>query len=134
MLLKVEPLKPSAGAFKQLCWIGLLVIYRGLLTILDSAQRKYLKGLAHSLQPIVLVGKGGISDGLREEIVAALESHELIKVKFNEFKAEKTELANKVSQTVGAELVQIIGNIAVLYKPSVKTENRKIKLPQKKVS
>ncbi len=99
--------------------------------MLDSAQRKFLKGLAHNLQPMVLVGKGGISDGVREEISTVLESHELVKIKFNDFKAEREALSSQVVDSLEAELVQIIGNVAVIYRASSNTENRKIKLPKK---
>ena len=77
--------------------------------MLNSSQKKYLKGLAHSLQPMVLVGKGGVSEGVLNEIGVALEAHELIKVKLNEFKNEKASLADEMASKLEAELVQVIG-------------------------
>jgi len=97
---------------------------------LTPLQRKYLKGLAHALQPTVIFGKLGLSDGLISETNLALKSHELIKVKFNQSKEDKGTIAPELAESVEAELVAVLGNMAILYKPSEKEEDRKIKLPK----
>ena len=56
---------------------------------LNSKQRKFLESEAHVLNPVVIVGSQGLSDGVVKKIADSLEVHELIKVKFNEFKEEK---------------------------------------------
>ncbi len=76
-----------------------------------------------------MVGGGGISDGVIEAVKEALESHELIKVKFVDHKEERRPLADEMATASRAELVRIIGNIAVLYKPAYDPENRRISLP-----
>ncbi|HOE65759.1 MAG TPA: ribosome assembly RNA-binding protein YhbY [Candidatus Hydrogenedentes bacterium] len=96
---------------------------------LTGAQRKYLRGLAHSLQPMVLVGKQGVSDSLIEAASQALGAHELIKVKFNDFKDEREELAQRIEEGTGAHIVGIIGNIVILYRQNEDEADRRITLP-----
>ena len=95
---------------------------------LSSRQRKALERLANPLEPNVIVGQNGITEGLEAKVAMELDAHELIKIKFNEFKDETRELAEAVSKNSGASLVRIIGNVAVLYKPQPDTEKRKIKI------
>lgn len=63
---------------------------------LNSKQRKFLESEAHFLNPVVIVGSQGLSDGVVKKIADSLEVHELIKVKFNEFKDEKRSLTEKI--------------------------------------
>ena len=95
---------------------------------LSSKQRKILEKYAQPLQSVVIVGQNGVTEAVEKMTDAALAAHELIKIKFNEFKDEKRELAEAVSKNSGASLVRIIGNVAVLYKPQPDTEKRKIKI------
>ena len=95
---------------------------------LTSKQRKYLEKEAHDLQPIVIVGGAGVTDGIFGMVTASLKAHELIKVKYNEYKDEKVELTNDICAHCDATLVRIIGNIAILYKEAEKPEDRKFKL------
>jgi Predicted RNA-binding protein containing KH domain, possibly ribosomal protein len=59
----------------------------------------------------------------------ALNDHELIKVKFGEFKEAKKEISAEIAQSTKSELVGIIGNIAMFYRPHPQPEKRKIKIP-----
>lgn len=93
---------------------------------ITSKQRKILEKLAHDLQPVVIVGGAGVTDGVLEMAKNSLAAHELIKIKFNEYKDEKVELTNELCNYCDANLVRIIGNIAILYRPSDNEENRKI--------
>ncbi|MCQ2598378.1 MAG: ribosome assembly RNA-binding protein YhbY [Treponema sp.] len=95
---------------------------------LTSKQRKYLEKLAHDLNPVVIVGGAGMTEGVEQMIATTLASHELIKVKFNEYKDDKHELTNEVCEKTGATLVRIIGNVAILYKE--KDEDPVIKIPE----
>ena len=63
---------------------------------LKGFQKKYLRGLAHNLKPVVLIGQKGLTDDLIKSADRALDRHELIKVKFNEFKEreQKTEITD----------------------------------------
>ena len=78
---------------------------------------------------MIHIGKKGVEDSNIATIEKALNDHELIKVKFLEFKEERIQLAEEISEKTDAELIEVIGNIAVLYRPSPETEKRTIKLP-----
>ena len=96
---------------------------------LTSADRKYLRSLAHELKPLVQVGKGGINDGLIASLNEVLDQHELVKVRFLEFKEEKKTLAVEIAKRAGCEQVGMIGHIAIYYREQEDEEKRKIKLP-----
>ena len=88
-----------------------------------------MRSLAHHLKPLVIVGKNGISSQLLASTEVALNDHELIKVKFGEFKEAKKEISAEIAQSTKSELVGIIGNIAMFYRPHPQPEKRKIKIP-----
>jgi len=91
---------------------------------LNSKQRKILEKAAHDLQPVVIVGGAGMTDGVIQMTDNSLKSHELLKVKFNEYKDEKQELTEELCQKCDATLVRIIGNVAILYREAEKKEDR----------
>ena len=93
---------------------------------LTSSQRKRLRGLAHELKPLVHLGKAGLTDAALAQIDKELADHELIKVKFVEFKEAKKEIAAEIAQATKSELVGLIGNIAILYRQHPDPEKRKI--------
>ena len=97
---------------------------------LSSSHKKYLRGLAHELDPLVLVGKGGVSDGLLDNLDQALDSHELVKVKFNDWKDEKKELSAQLADRLDACQVGSIGNVAIFYRPARDEKKRHIQLPK----
>jgi len=89
--------------------------------MLTSKQKSYLKGLAHSLQPIIQVGKLGINEKLVQTVVDALEAHELIKVSVLQNCPEEPKvMGEKIAEQAGAEVVQVIGRTLVFYKESRK--------------
>ena len=92
--------------------------------ILNSKQRKILEKAAHDMQPVVIVGGAGVTDGVMKMIDDSLATHELLKVKFNEYKDEKVELTNDICVQCNAILVRIIGNIAILYREAEKEDDR----------
>lgn len=94
---------------------------------LNSKQRKLLEGAAHSLSPLVIVGQEGVTDGVTAMLSSQLNSHELVKLKFNEYKEEKRELAEALAQSTGATLVRIIGNIAIFYRENPEEEKQMFK-------
>ncbi|EIC84659.1 MULTISPECIES: ribosome assembly RNA-binding protein YhbY [Yersiniaceae] len=96
---------------------------------LNNKQKQYLKGLAHPLKPVVMLGNNGLTEGVLAEIEQALQHHELIKVKIAaEERETKTLIADAIVRETKAVNVQVIGNMLVLYRPS--TEDRKIILPR----
>ena len=92
---------------------------------LTSKQRKFFEKEAHSLSPVVIVGGAGVSEGVIKMVDETLGIHELIKVRFNEFKEDKRELSEKIAEETGAVLVRLIGNIAIFYRPVEEEENRR---------
>ena len=98
------------------------------MNLLSSAQRKKLRALAHHLDPVVYVGKHGVTEALLAAVTEALDAHELIKVKFNDFKSEKKALSAQIAETSGAEIAGLIGNVMILYREHPDPEKRKIDL------
>ncbi|GAB4213423.1 MAG: YhbY family RNA-binding protein [Roseiflexaceae bacterium] len=99
------------------------------MTALTKTQREYLRKLAHDLKPVVQVGKNGLSDNLISSVDQALDAHELIKVKYQDFKDEKRELTDELVGATNAALIAIIGNIAILYREQPDPELRRVVLP-----
>jgi len=96
---------------------------------LSTKQKQYLKGLAHNLKPVVLMGANGLTEAVIAEIELALNHHELIKVKVAaEERETKVLIVDAIIRETKAEKVQVIGKTLVLYRPS---EERKIELPRK---
>ncbi|SEP91261.1 ribosome assembly RNA-binding protein YhbY [Piscibacillus halophilus] len=96
--------------------------------MLTGKQKRFLRKEAHYLNPIFQVGKDGVNENMIHQIEDALEKRELIKVSIlqNCFE-DKHSVAEQLVEGAGAELVQIIGNIIVLYKES--EENKTLELP-----
>ncbi|EGT3622061.1 MULTISPECIES: ribosome assembly RNA-binding protein YhbY [Morganella] len=95
---------------------------------LTKKQVQHLKALAHHLNPVVMIGNNGLTEGVLAETEVALTHHELIKVKIaGEDREMKTLIADAIVRETRAYNVQIIGKILVLYRPS---EARKIILPK----
>jgi len=101
---------------------------------LKGFQKKYLKGLAHGLSPVVQVGKNGLTDSLFKQINDQLEIHELIKIKFTDYKDEKKELTQNIETGTDSILIGIIGHIAIFYKENAIEEKRKIEIPETRTS
>ena len=84
---------------------------------MEVKQQQKLKAQAHSLKPVVLMGEKGLTENVMLEIDLALASHELIKVKAGRLpKEKKQQIAAEIVKATKSELVQIIGNILVLYR------------------
>jgi len=95
---------------------------------LTGAQRKKLRGLAHSLDPVVRLGQHGLTAAVEEEIDHALDSHELIKVKLAGDRDERRRTAEAMAGRTGAALVGTIGTIAILYRRQPDPEKRRVRL------
>jgi len=96
--------------------------------MLTSKQRATLSSLANTLNPVVFLGKAGAAEGVHEALDKALTDHELIKLRFVDFKGERKELAQELADKAGADLVRVIGHVAIMYRPSPDPEKRVIKL------
>jgi RNA-binding protein len=101
------------------------------VTQLKGFQRTYLRGLAHSLKPVVMIGHKGLGEGTVTEIDQALDLHELIKIKFNEPKEKdlKLGLAAEIARVTSSELVGAIGHICIFYRRQADPEKRQIRVP-----
>lgn len=95
---------------------------------LKGSAKKSLRAQAHHLKPLVMVGRNGISEQLMASVDVALNDHELIKVKFLDYKEEKKEIAGEIAMATKSEVVGIIGNIAIFYRQHPQPELRKIKV------
>lgn len=99
--------------------------------MITSKQRSYLKSLAHNIEPMVYLGKSGITDNIIKEIDVNLEARELVKVKLQEgCGLDPKDVANQMSEALSAEFVQAIGRKFTLYRES--KDNKQIELPKAK--
>jgi RNA-binding protein len=96
---------------------------------LSGTQRKYLRGLAHSLKPVVHVGRNGVTDPVLQEIEEALDYHELIKVRLVDPQGRKKELAEEIADRSAGTWVGMVGNVVTLYRQHPDPEQRKIEIP-----
>ena len=92
---------------------------------INAKQRKFLEKNAQGLNALVQVGGAGVTENQIAQISRLLEEHELIKVKFNEFKDEKRELSNEIAQKTDSKMVRLIGNVLILYRPAKEADDRK---------
>ncbi len=98
--------------------------------MITTKQRAHLRGLGNALDPVMQIGKDGASENVLTSINLLLEARELVKIKMlkncdNDVKT----LANDIAQKIGADVVQVIGNIFILYKKSTRKDFKHIQLP-----
>jgi len=96
---------------------------------LNSSQRSYLKAQAHILEPVIHLGKNGLTDGTIYSINTALSSNELIKIKFQAFKDDKKEISEKIATQTVSLIVGIIGHTLILFKQNPNPEKQEFQLP-----
>lgn len=86
---------------------------------LSTRQRQYLKGLAHRLQPVVMIGNQGLTPAVLKEIELALGAHELIKIKMaTDDSATRDTWTEEICNTTLSIAVQRIGKVIVVYRPA----------------
>lgn len=96
---------------------------------LTGAERRHLRTLGHELEAVVQIGHKGVGAALTKEINAALEAHELIKVKLLRYAPlTPEEAAASISASTGAEVAQVIGRVVLLYREASDPERRHIHL------
>jgi RNA-binding protein len=83
---------------------------------LTGKQRRALRAKGHHLEPVVIAGQSGVTEGILSAATQALDDHELIKVKINEGPETRQEAAARMAEGTGAELVQLLGRTALLFK------------------
>lgn len=98
--------------------------------MLTGKQKRFLRALGHSLNAIITVGKGEISESLVRETAEALEHHELIKVKILEScLLDRHEAADELAAACGADVAQVLGRTFLLYRQA---KEPKLQLPKDK--
>jgi RNA-binding protein len=96
--------------------------------VLNGKQRRFLRGLGHHLEPVVQVGKDGLSEGVVGALDAALQEHELIKVKLGEsVGGDRRVVAAALAEAAAGELVQVLGRTLLIYRR--RAEDPAIQLP-----
>jgi len=98
---------------------------------LTSSQAKYLRGLAHGLNPVVFVGHKGVTPAVLDSVREALDTHELIKLKFIDFKDRrlKAGIAAEIETKTDSRLAGLIGHTAIFYRRHPDAEKRRVTLP-----
>lgn len=87
------------------------------MTKLTNNQKKFLRSKGHSLKPVVMLGQHGLSEGVLAELESSLETHELLKIKVRgDDREDKQKIINEIVGISGAHLVQVIGNVMVIYR------------------
>lgn len=103
-----------------------------ILTI-TAADRRSLRGLAHHLDPVVMIGQHGASAAVLHEIDNALSSHELIKVRvLGDDRDERAAMLTKICETLSAAPVQHLGKLFVLFRPGKQSALGEEDAPAKK--
>lgn len=95
---------------------------------ITSKHRKTLEKLAQDISPVVIIGQQGVTDNLVKKVSDSLKAHELIKVKFNEYKEDKREYSEDIAQRTDSVLVRVIGNVAIFYRENEDPKKRSVKL------
>ena len=98
---------------------------------LSGSQKRYLKGLAHNLKPVVWVGQNGVNAAMLEAVNAALDTHELIKVKFTAFKQKhhKQRLCREIVDATQSHHIGLTGHVLILFRSHADPTKRRISLP-----
>ena len=101
---------------------------RNFMNKLSNTQRSYLRSQAHHLEPVVLIGKNGVSIGTIESVNKALKTRELIKIKFREYKDEKKSLSHQLAEFTESHIVGTIGHTVILFRqnPDIDSQNYKL--------
>jgi RNA-binding protein len=93
-----------------------------MLERLTNSQISKFKSAAQLLDPMLKVGKAGLSEGFIKSVDAALAQHELVKIKFADFKEQKKELAPLLAEKTSSHLIMRVGNVMVLHRPKPAAE------------
>ena len=95
---------------------------------LNKKQIQYLKGLAHSLKPVVMLGNNGLTEAVVAEIDYSLNHHELIKIKIpTDDRETKALIVEAICRETNSTKVQVIGKTLIIFRP---TDEKKIRIPK----
>ena len=100
------------------------------MTKLTNNQKKFLRSMGHTLKPVVMIGQYGLTESVLAELESTMEKHELLKIKIRvQDRDEKQQMIDQIVKVSHSRLVQVIGNIMVIYRPF--DEEPQIILPRK---
>jgi len=100
--------------------------------MITTKQRAFLRGMSNQMDTIFQIGKGGITEEILKQVDAALEARELIKLRTLETApVTSKEAASAIAESLGADVVSVVGSRFVLYResPKKKKQNKHIILP-----
>ncbi|MEM1183367.1 MAG: ribosome assembly RNA-binding protein YhbY [Acidobacteriota bacterium] len=97
---------------------------------LTGKQKRHLRGLAHGLKPVAHIGKHGLTESFLRQLDEALDHHELVKVKFVDFKDEKAAISRDIVERLQCAEAGRVGHLLILFRPARRDGDRKIKLPK----
>jgi RNA-binding protein len=97
---------------------------------LSGKQRRWLRGQAHALKPVVQLGDKGLTDAVVAEVDRSLDAHELIKVRLVGERDEREAAAADLADRVEAEAVGLTGKIAILFRPHPEPDKRRVRPPR----
>ncbi len=83
---------------------------------MNATDKKKFRAQAHGLKPVIMIGQAGLTPAVLAEIELALDTHELIKIKIRAEREERKQMSEKICSDTGAALIQMIGQIAVVYR------------------
>lgn len=98
---------------------------------LKGVHKRYLRALAHGMKPVVTVGQKGMGQALVKALEEALDAHELVKMKFNEYKEkdQKLGIIEALSEKTGAHVAGLTGHVVIFFRRHRDPEKRKITPP-----
>ena len=96
---------------------------------LEGFQRRHLRSLAHPLRPVVMIGKEGVTEAVLAKTDQELHAHELIKVRFGDWKQEKAALLAQMAEKLLAEVVGVVGHVGILFRQNREPKLRRVRVP-----
>ena len=98
--------------------------------MITTKQRAFLRGLGNALEPVMQIGKEGLTENVVTSVNLLLEARELVKIKvLKNIDLTSREIADELSAKLNADVVQVIGNNLILYKSSTRKNFKHIELP-----
>ena len=98
--------------------------------MITTKQRAFLRGLGNALEPVMQIGKEGVTENVVESVNLLLEARELVKIKvLKNAETDARTIAEEIASRLSAEVVQVIGNNFILYKVSTRKNFKHIELP-----
>ena len=111
---------PKCARANRCPWLLGRLRYRAPVALeLSNREIRELKARAQRLKPMLKVGKEGLSPAFLKAVDETLSHHELVKVKFDEFKEQKKELGTQLAASLQARLVMQVGHVVVIFRPKV---------------